>query len=72
MSFLNYRYCTLPFDTMGGGEHVSVVDQCAAAVELIEIRQTDHPREFVYARRVTAHDFRVDVRRSATFFRLKT
>jgi len=28
---------SLPFDTMSGSEHISVVDQRAAAVELIEI-----------------------------------
>lgn len=39
----------LPFDTMSGGEHITVVDQHATAVEPLEVRQAGHPRELVCA-----------------------
>lgn len=52
---------------MGGRQHVSIVDQRAAAVKLIEVRQPHHPRELVHGRRVTADDLRVHVRRPATY-----
>lgn len=51
---------------MSGCQHISVVDQCAAAVELIEIRQAHHPGEFVYASRLTTYYFCVDIWGSAT------
>lgn len=63
-----YVFKSLPFDAVSGRQHVSVVDQRTAAIELVEIWQTNHPRVFVHARRFPAHDLRVDVRRSTTCF----
>lgn len=64
------KYNIIPFDTVSGRQHVSIVDQRTTAVELIEIRQTDHPGIFVHARRVAAHDLRIDVRRSTTCYQI--
>lgn len=51
---------------MSGRQHISVVDQRAAAVESIKIRQAHHPGEFVHASRLTTYYFCVDIRGSAT------
>lgn len=48
-------------------QHVSVVDEHAAAVEPIEVAEPGHPRELVDARWLTANDSGRIVPFSATY-----
>lgn len=49
-----YSEFILPLNTMCSSHDVTIIDQCTAAVESIEIAQACHPREFIDTCRLSA------------------
>lgn len=45
-----------PFNAMGRGEHVSVIDEGSSTIESVEIGQPDHPRILVHFGGLSSHN----------------
>ena len=57
----------VPFDSVCGSDHVSVVHQRSAAIKSIEIRQPNHPRKFIRLGWFSANDSRVFISDAASY-----